>query len=498
MEWLRLLKECGFTHWSETPNDVVYSKQLQKGLIEKFMSEFSAVWGTGFSLHLDEEPILSLPSEITLLANTIDLCNNTVDVKIELKKSGMVPRTIINEFNVHIFSQADPLIQSLRNLSFTKLEQWVFKKISQPAYIIIYDQEEYSTSVFNDFITIGDISILNKPFEDLEKKFKIIQDKIKERNENIRWNHETSFLSPDVYYFKDGSTNAVSELFNKIAAMMCVAFTALNTDYSDEEENYSSTFFGLKQTKFRLVMPDICEKENIDKIYSLYDWAYSEKTTDKIGLIQNIINLHIKEENNQSLDSLLKNIYEILEMVKENYRVYIQKSVKSYLDERKQVEEFIRTTSNEISKQITGLTDIVTKNLFGLLATAITAVIGFNKPENQAYIPWILYVYSFFSISLTIYYSTLANTNKKAIFEVYDKRLVDYKKIFLEDRIDNITGNIIQKQTIIFRRYLHWTVWPSIAISLVACFVGLKFHGVFTWVYIKLLLIIDIITKLFI
>src|SRR5690606_22178444 len=132
--------------------------------------------------------------------------------------------------------------------------------------------------------------------------------------------------------------------------------------------------------------------------------------------------------NNTNLELLFQNIDEIIEMVKENYRVYIQKSVKSYLDERKQVEDLIRTTSNELSKQISGLTDIVTKNLFGLLATAITAAIGFNKPENQAYIPWVLYIYGFFSIALTIYYSTLANANKKMTKEVYDKRVTDYKK----------------------------------------------------------------------
>nr|WP_158327458.1 hypothetical protein [Brevibacillus laterosporus] len=483
MEWLQLLKSRGFTKGRENPNTVDYSNQLKKEVIEQFVTEFSSSWETEFVLYLDDDHSLSLPTENSLLSDTLDQCYETVDVKIEIKKSRIVSSSLLSAYNIHIFSQADVFIKSLNKLSFAKMDQCIFYEISQPVYIIIYDQPEYSIPVINEFIAIGDINILNETFEEPEKRFKKIQDKIKNRNENIRWNREISMLSPDVYFFDEGVANELTQFFNRKAAKMCVAFTALNTEYSDESQTYFSTYSGLKQTKFQLVIPDECEKDHIERIYSLYNWAYSEKTADKIGLIQNIINIHVKEETNPNLGSLLNNINEIFEMVKENYRVYIQKSVKSYLDERKQVEDFIRSTSSEIGKQISGLTDIVTKNLFGLLGTAITTVIGFNKPENQAYIPWILYVYSFFSISLAIYYSTLANANKKVINEVYKKRINDYKKIFLEDRIDQITGNSIDQQMEIFNRYLHWTVWPSILISLIVFFIGLMFHGFFSWIY---------------
>lgn len=482
MEWLELLKTMSFAHRSETRSNVVYSNQLSRQQADQFITEFTSVWRNDFSLHLDDH-ILSWPTEDSLLSSTLDLLGDIIEIKIEIKKSGMVSPTTLNDYNVHIFSQARILISLLDNLNFAELEHFIFEKRNQQAYIIIYDDTSYSKKISNNFITIGNIDALECLFEEKDKYFKDSQDKIKERNENIRWNREVCLFPPEVFYYDD-SSNDLSELFNKQAAAMCVAFTASNTDYLEEERLYQSTYSGLKQTKFRLVVPDSCTKEQTSKVFSLYSWAYSDKTSDKIGLIQNIINLHIKEEINTNLELLFQSIDEIVEMVKENYRVYIQKSVKSYLDERKQVEDFIRTTSNEISKQISGLTDIVTKNLFGLLATAITAAIGFNKPENQAYIPWVLYIYGFFSIVLTIYYSTLANANKKIIIEVYEKRIVDYKKIFLEDRINQITGNSIRKQVSIFKRYLHWTVWPSIGISLAAIVFGLKLHGIITWLYI--------------
>lgn len=483
MEWLKLLKTTGFSHRNETRSNVVYSNHLQKVNVAQFISDFSTVWGTDFSLHLDDEYILSLPSEDSLLTSTVDLCSDIIELKVEIKKSGMISPSVLANHNIHTFSQASILLNSLQDLSFADLEQLVFYNRDQLTYIIIYDDSSFSTLTSNKFIAIGDINVLETLFDEPKKLFKETQNKIKERNENIRWNQELSLLPPDVFYFSEDNSNEISEFLNKKAAAMCVAFTAWNTEYLYEEKLYQTTYSGLKQTKFQLVVPNSTTKKQIDKLFSLYEWAYSEKTADKIGLIQNIINLHIKEDTNPNLESLLQNTSEIFEMVKENYRVYIQKSVKSYLDERKQVEDFIRTTSNEISKQISGLTDIVTKNLFGLLATAITAALGFSKPDNQAYIPWILYVYSFFSIALTIYYSTLANANKKAIIEVYNNRVTDYKKIFLEDRIDKITGNSIEKQTSIFRRYLHWTVWPSIGISLSAIIFGLKLHGVLSWLY---------------
>lgn len=483
MEWLELLKVRGFTHQGESPSNVIYSNRLNKSSAEQLISDFSLVWTSDFSLHLDGEHILSLPTENTIFNSTLDLCNEIIEMKIELKKSGMVDSSISNHHNIHIFSKADLLIGSISHLNFAEMEKHIFKKPYQPTYVIIYDEPQLSMPVSNGFVAIGDMSTFSVQFDEWEKRVKVIQDKIKERNDNIRWNQEISILPPDVFYFNSPTSNKVSEFLNKKAAELSVAFTALNTEFSMEEQCYISTYSGLKQTKFKLQTSNSHDKSQIDKIYDLYQWAFSEKTSDKIGLIQNIVNIHIKEESNSDLDPLLSNASEIFEMVKENYRVYIQKSVKSYLDERKQVEDFIRSTSNEISKQISGLTDIVTKNLFGLLATAITAAIGFNKPENQAYIPWVLYIYGFFSIALTIYYSTLANAKKKATFEVYEKRIEDYKKIFLEHRINKITGNSIEKQTKIFNRYLHWTVWPSIGISFTAIIFALKLDGVLAKLY---------------
>ncbi|WP_230193287.1 hypothetical protein [Paenibacillus sp. CECT 9249] len=490
-----LLKTMGFAYRSETLSNVVYSNQLPQQQIEQFIFEFASVWGSVFSVHLDDH-ILSLPTENPLLTSTVDLLNENIEIKIEIKKSGMVPPHILCNYNVHIFSQANLLINNLKGLNFAELEHFIFNKRDQQSYIIIYDDTSYSSVISNNFIAIGNIDVFGVLPKEPEKYFKESQDKIKERNDNIRWNQEICLLPPEVFYFDDDNSNEISEFLNKQAAAMCVAFTASNTDYLEGGKLYQSTYFGLKQTKFQLVVADSCTKEQINKIFSLYSWAYSVKPSDKIGLIQNIINLHIKEDNNSNLELLFQNAAEIVEMVRENYRVYIQKSVKSYLDERKQVEDFIRTTSNEISKQISGLTDIVTKNLFGLLATAITATIGFNKPENQAYIPWILYIYGFFSTALTVYYSTLANANKKVIIDVYEKRVKDYKKIFLEDRIDQITGNSIEEQISIFKRYLHWTVWPSIGISLIGIIVGLKFHGLISWMYLLIKQLIDKIIAL--
>ncbi|MGG1878800.1 hypothetical protein ABDI30_14670 [Paenibacillus cisolokensis] len=491
MEWLDLLKTMNFVHRSETHSNVVYSNQLSRQHVTQFLTQFTSIWRNNFSLHLDDH-ILSWPTEDSLLSSTLDLLGDIIEIKIEIKKSGMVSFSTLNEYNVHIFSQARFLISLLDKLNFTELEDLIFGKRNQQAYIIIYDDSGYSKKISNNFIIIGDIDALEYVFKEKDKYFKDSQDKIKQRNENIRWNREVCLFPPEVFYYDDDDSNELIEFFNKEAAARCVAFTASNTDYLEEEKLYHSTYSGLKQTKFKLVVPDSCTKKQMNRVFSLYSWAYSDKTSDKIGLIQNIINLHIKEENNTDLKLLFQNIDEIVEMVKENYRVYIQESVKSYLDERKQVEDFIRTTSNEISKQISGLTEIVTKNLFGLLATAITAAIGFNKPDNQAYIPWVLYIYGFFSIVLTIYYGTLANANKKIITEIYEKRIMDYKKIFLEERINQITGSSIKKQVSIFKRYLHWTIWPSIGISLAAIVFGLKLHGIINWLYIFVKQLLDI------
>lgn len=395
MEWLDFLKANRFFHKRETQSNVTYTNEIHKDLIETFIHDFLSFWTAEFILYLGEH-ILSFPSEKDYLTDTVELCDEKTEISIEIKKNNIIPSDIVNKYNVHVYSKGTYLLSNLQEPSFSVLEKFIFKKATQLTYIVIYDDPAYLNIVTNNFISIGSIAVLYTPFNEEEQQLKLINDRIKERNENIRWHQEISYLPPDVFYFSENSVNEISNFLKIKAISMCIAFLSLRTDYLEEDKQYESTFIGLKQIKFKLVIPSNISPEQIKKVFSLYTWAYSEKTTDKISLIQNIINLHIKEEKNTDLKLFLKNSAEIYEMVQENYRVYIQKSVKAYLDERKQIEDFIRTTSNEISKQISGITDIVTKNLFGLLATAITAAIGFNKPENQAYIPWVLYIYGFF------------------------------------------------------------------------------------------------------
>jgi predicted transcriptional regulator len=486
MEWLMLLKENGFTLRSETVSNAVYSSRLEKVHIKPFVTEFSMVWGEAFALHLDGEHILTLPSEKALLSSTMELCGDSLEVRVELKKTAMLPSRIPEDYNVLVFSQGDLLLRHLQTASFPGLERIIFSRPGKLACLIIYDDPAYTTPIANPFIAVGDCGMLQTSFAEPGPLFKNAQEKIRERNANVRWNREPSLLPPDAFYFPDGQDNAISAYLNRHAAALCAAFTALHTDYADETDAYHSTYSGLKTTTVRLVVPEPADKEQIYNLFALYQWAYSEKTADKLGLIQHIVSLYLKQESSPTLKPLLEQASEIFEMVKENYRAYIQKSVKSYLDERKQVEDFIRSASTDISKQISGLTDTVTKNLFGLLATAITASIGFNKPENQAYIPWVLYVYGFFSIALTIYYSTLAVANKRAVMETYHSRIADYKIIFLEERINKITGNSIRNQLRIFNKYLHWTVWPGIGISLGAILLGLSLQGGTAWIYDRL------------
>ncbi|HDR7904233.1 TPA: hypothetical protein QCY39_005315, partial [Bacillus cereus] len=208
---------------------------------------------------------------------------------------------------------------------------------------------------------------------------------IKLRDNNVHWHQGAPKITPSHLFIEIPTHQKLKNFFDSWCAILCIGFLSAYTDiHSSGYKNiYLSTFRGKKHIRMYLKMPDNWNNENVQLLYQLYEWAYEEKTTDKISMIQNIVSLYIAEETLDDIGNVLENINQIKTIIHDNFQIYIKENIKTYLDERKKIEDLINNTINEITKQVNNVTDLMTKNLIGILASVLTAIVAFiAKPDT--------------------------------------------------------------------------------------------------------------------
>lgn len=331
---------------------------------------------------------------------------------------------------------------------------------------------------------------------DLPKKEIDTKKIVKLRDQNIHWNLYPSNITPAHLYFSQEDKNKITDFLNDWLVKLCICYLSSYVDY---DKNYICTFKGKRNLKVHLINSFELDRDSIDSLYLLYEWVYSENTTDKLSLVQNIVSMHINYEELQNTDVFLSSITEIREVVVENFKVYIHQSIDDYLDKRRQFEDLIKYTADQIGKQINSISSIMTKNLFGILATAFTAVLSLSirqnvNLENNMILPLILYIYGGFIIILNIYYSFFTVKNINIVMKNYQhKKENEFTKYFSKERIKLITGEFIQDQKKLFNIFLWITVILNLLISLSSIFLGVYFQSGFNII----IFITDLISKSF-
>ncbi|MED4695810.1 hypothetical protein [Peribacillus frigoritolerans] len=473
---LEYLKLFNFTHYNETVTEIEYQSGITKVKLNEFLTKFSEeIFKKQFRISLQDasdNANFSIPTEQSDFEDNIEFFNDTLTCTIRFKKRDFVEEEFKQKYNVIVYSSQDKLLKEMKKLSIVKLESFLFQQLDK--YTILYVFSSANEMFFsNGWVTIT--SDLHRTEESLSVDIGTELKKIKDRNENIHWVSENTNIPPSALYFAQENRTQESELidyFNICCIKVCLGFIAAYTEFKSDTNSYYSTFKGLRHVNFKVEYSGPLDK--VKYLYDLYSWIYSEKPTDKIALTQNVISLYINKEHSDDVAPLLNNIDDIFLAIKENYKVYIDKSMDKYLNERKQLEEFVRNTTNEIEKQVNSITSLMTSNMFGILAAGITAILGFSqRTDNNLLLSIILYVYGGFVILLTAYYYIYAKNNIKLKKDNYDNRIIEYKKIFFDERINEIAGKNVEVQMKIYKQYSIATWIINISISLTAIFVGI-------------------------
>lgn len=313
------------------------------------------------------------------------------DVNIILKLSLSIYKNRINENfmidkhnsqNIICFLFPESLLLGLKSSSLETFEK-EFYKHGKRTVIIVFG---FSGYLKGDYLSICGYDNLNDisneiieplPNEILQKANKSL---------NLRLYHSSGtfpveYLTPDVFSIQidkneNNPNNEIINQLNMYRALLSALFLA-NYVKADIGE-YRIEFMGHGKASLIIKRSMLLEYEPyIFDLYQLYIYAYDSFSVDKLELARQFLSLSA-----DNVASLCKHATRVREATKAAYDNVLIGKVSDYFEARQNIQEMIKTSIEETSVRVIGLSQDVSKDLYtiaGVIAVAIAGIL--LKPD---------------------------------------------------------------------------------------------------------------------
>lgn len=217
----------------------------------------------------------------------------------------------------------------------------------------------------------------------------------------------TSLIPEDFHVI--GATNGVpsdlSIVFNSVEKILSLVFIANFTTF----ENDTSLFFRLQGYKFvsgNIAKSDISELQ-WDYAFDLYQWAYSGGAiSDKIGLLRNIITLHLDNNNKPMLNDI------VYKSVRSSHEIYLKENIAQYVEIKNKLAEYLISLKRGVREETGKFSAALFQNLgafltFFLSTFMVNAIQGGKFKDvftrDVTYISYAFLTGSFFYLIVSVF-----------------------------------------------------------------------------------------------
>lgn len=260
-------------------------------------------------------------------------------------------------------------------------------------------------------------------------------------NENCHFgNSEKYSISPLDFYLLDRTNNDLSNKFD----MFCSLFSIISI-FDITSINNSSLHY--KLNGYKVIQGSLEINNSLINCYKIYydisEWCYSSKSniTDKIGLIRNILTIHIKDND------ILKVDESIINSIKSSYKTYLKENVSKYIDIRNKIIEELNWISQKSSEIVKNYLSSYQKSIFTFLSFFISVFIikilnnesFLNVFSKEATI--LSFAFLLLSIVYLIFSSWDLNKEKTRLKRKYENLKGRYKDLLVDEDINNILKN---------------------------------------------------------
>jgi hypothetical protein len=167
----------------------------------------------------------------------------------------------------------------------------------------------------------------------------------------------------------------------------------------DDKKLLVGEFRGHKRVVVRIPGPG--DPKASPPTFKLFDWAYENGSSDKLGIVRQVISLQLEEEAPEeeaakNYPALVERAGEILGIAKSNFQLFLRRSVELYFDKRLKVSEFLRQFSAEMSASVSDLTSELVGNVYRtigvILGVVIAALVDPDQTPRIALLTSLLYL----------------------------------------------------------------------------------------------------------
>jgi hypothetical protein len=277
------------------------------------------------------------------------------------------------------------------------------------------------------------------------------------RETDSSWNFTPPNLTP--YHFallkSDIKLSPLCNLFNKLCDYFCVLFLANKVSQSDS--GILAEFFGYQHVQIQL--PNIVIPENKNEVYSLFQWAYENSSSDKLEIIRHIISLQLSKNPSENFELLMCHASQILEISKGNFNYVIKKSVEQYFEKRLKLCEYLQKINETINENISEFSTEMVNNLYKtigvVLGVILTALI--NPYSVSKIIFWASTLYIIYIVFIMVYALPHIYYKFGSELDGYNQNVDVLKDVLLDDEIRKIEGTRYKKNRFRFLLFFGFT-----------------------------------------
>lgn len=109
----------------------------------------------------------------------------------------------------------------------------------------------------------------------------------------------------------------------------------------------------------------------VDSFVDVFQWSYEVRVTDRIFVLRNIITLYTT-----TVEGLTKNIDEIHDSTKSNFKFYAEESVNEFIGLQQEVSNYLLETQREFSELRRSLANSLSRDLFRVFGFLVVTWVG--------------------------------------------------------------------------------------------------------------------------
>ncbi|BAQ11360.1 hypothetical protein OXB_2889 [Bacillus sp. OxB-1] len=452
-EFFNILPQKGLQFRREDSSELQFKINLDVDKIITYLDDFYHFYKSSFVISFSDFS-LSMPTERDDIISALGLeASKNIDFILKLKKADLLisyPNT-----NSIIYYNISNFRDHIEKLNFDDFTEFVFNKKPLSQILIINTDIPLISNEFVHFFTLDDLEEIDEKV--ITRAIKKKDDILTQIDKLPNGNNTLSTVIPDQLFLKSDYSHSIKEIFNKWCAFQCISYLSSfieKSDPNDNQNDYFNCYFNGQKRMILKTSFDLSKTHEIDGLLNFYKWVYSEKTEDKLKIFHNIVPSSLQLNHPISLDEFLIYLDSLIETAKENFNFYIQDNIKEYIEERKKIDDIVKSTGELISVEINRITDLLVKTLSSLFVSIVTAIIAMLlRAEIKTIISYGLYFYSVIILLSLIYTSYYSNASVQISFNNFINRMNEYTFLFDKSKMKNIKSSVTKRKNLFYKMF---------------------------------------------